>query len=64
MSTAKYANLPDIVRRLYIASGPLLTRLQDTAPDVYETEDVFPTVQDTVSPHAYRILSYPSDALW
>ncbi|KAI0731257.1 hypothetical protein C8Q76DRAFT_613011 [Earliella scabrosa] len=31
MSAAKYANLPDI----------------DTAPDVYETEDVFPTAQDS-----------------
>ncbi|CDO77699.1 hypothetical protein BN946_scf184969.g50 [Trametes cinnabarina] len=31
MSATKYANLPDI----------------DTAPDVYETEDVFPTAQDS-----------------
>ncbi|KAH9894900.1 hypothetical protein C8Q73DRAFT_645251 [Cubamyces lactineus] len=31
MSANKYANLPDI----------------DTAPDVYETEDVFPTAQDS-----------------
>ena len=51
MSAAKYANLPDIVCRplFALSSGSDLRDLQDTAPDVYETEDVFPTAQDSVS---------------
>jgi len=50
MSANKYANLPDIVRSS--SSFPLVPDqypLQDTAPDIYETEDVFPSSRVDVS---------------
>lgn len=52
MSAAKYANLPDIVRLLqaFCAHSVLIlvSHLQDTAQDIYETEDVYPTTQAKV----------------
>lgn len=49
MSGNKYAGLPDIVR-FQQPHRPLNSFLipQDTAPDIYETDDVFPTLQPTV----------------
>ena len=51
MSANKYANLPDIVRVWgFWGSLSLSDALQDTAPDIYETEDVFPSSQPDVCP--------------
>jgi hypothetical protein len=52
MSANKYATLPDIVR---VSCCLFFTRVntsaQDTAPDIYETDDVFPTSHPDVSFH-------------
>ncbi len=59
---SKYANLPDIVsiHPLELASNMLLTKsLEDTARDVYETEDIDPAqpreVTALVMPMLYRL---------
>ena len=50
MSTHKYADLPDIVCIFTLFTDPVfIFFFQDTAPDVYETEDVFPSTHSIVS---------------
>jgi nuclear migration protein JNM1 len=48
MSANKYADLPDIVSLCSQGNYLWLIDFKDTAPDIYETEDVFPSSQDNV----------------
>ena len=53
MSGTKYADLPDIVSPSQFhsfARSFSTVFIQDTAPDVYETEDVYPFSQSAVCP--------------
>ena len=53
MSANKYSNLPYIVcDSIPLSSKSLLMNIdiQDTAPDIYETEDVFPSAHDVSVP--------------
>lgn len=49
---SKYANLPDIVGQIYLIINllsSLIALYQDTAPDVYESEEPIPHVSQNVS---------------
>ena len=49
---SKYANLPDIVGQIYLIINQLSSLIvlyQDTAPDVYESEEPIPHVSQNVS---------------